>query len=111
MRRGRLVVEELGERGAVGKRAPEVRIGGHDPVAVAAEIELANDALVKQADHVGAGADQIAIVAERLLQRAGTAELVAALEDQDLLAGKREVGSRGQPVMAAADDDRVPLPR
>jgi fumarylacetoacetase-like protein len=50
-----------------------------------------------------------ALVFEWALQRAGAAEPLAALEHQHAAAGLGEVGGGGQPVVAAADDDHVPL--
>jgi len=102
-------LEELGERAAAGKRAPEVRIRRGHPVAVATEVELVDHELVEQADHVGAGADQVARIGERLLERAGTAELLASLEHQRGASGAGEVGGRGEAVVTPADHDRVPV--
>ena len=67
--------------------------------------------LVEQPDDVGARADHVPLVAERLLERARAAEPVARLEDEHLLAGAGEVGGAGEPVVAAADDDHVPAAR
>ena len=97
------------KRGAVLERDPEIRVGDEEAQAAAAEVELAHHQLVEQADDVGAGADDVAVVGERPLQRAGAAEPLAPLEHEDAAAGPRQVGGRGQPVVAAADDDDVPL--
>ena len=78
---------------------------------MALEPQLADDERVQQADYIGAGADYVALVREGALERAGAAEAVTALEHEDLLAGPGEVGGRRQAVVAAADDDRVPLAR
>ena len=104
----RVAVDEAGVGAAVGKRDPEVGVGRGDPVAVALELELGDHHRVEQADDVGAGADHEALVGERALERRRAAELLAALEHQHPLAGAREVGGGGEPVVAAADDDRVP---
>ena len=103
------VVEPLAEGGAVVERHPEV--GVRDPVAQAAplELELADHQLVEQADHVGAGADHVALVGEGPLQRAGAAEPLAPLSTRTRSPGPRQVGGRREPVVAAADDDRVPV--
>ena len=103
------VVEPLAEGGAVVERDPEVRVGDEEAQAAPAEVELAITELVEQADDVGAGADDEALVGERPLQRAGAAEPLAALEHEHAAAGPRQVGGRGEAVVAAADDDRVPL--
>ena len=73
VRLGARVVEPLAERGAVVERHPEVGVG--HPVAKAAplELELADHEVVEQADDVGAGADHVALVGERALERAGAA--------------------------------------
>ena len=107
----RAPIDEAGVRAAVGERAPEVRVGRGDPVAVALELELGDHHRVEQADDVGAGADHEALVGERALERAGAAELLAALEHEHRAAGPGEVGGGGEPVVAAADDDRVPVAR
>ena len=73
------------------------------------EAELSDHDVVEQADDVGAGADDVVGVGERALERARAAEPLAALEHEHGLAGPREVGGAGQAVVAAADDDRVPV--
>ena len=78
---------------------------------MALELELGDHDRVEQADDVGAGADHVALVGERALEGAGAAELVAALEHEHRLAGLGEVGGGGEPVVPAADDDRVPVAR
>jgi hypothetical protein len=93
--RGLLVVEELRQRSAVGERAPEVRVRGDGGVAVAAQLELADHQLVEQAHHIGAGADQVIGISEGALQRAGAAELLAALQHENRAAAAREVGRGG----------------
>ena len=98
-----------GVGGPVGERAPEVGVGRRDPVAVADELELVDDHLVEQADDVGAGADDVALVGERPLERAGPAELLSALEHEHRASRPREIGRGGQAVVTAADDDRVPV--
>src|SRR5581483_11453200 len=60
--------------------------------------------------HVRARADQIPGVLEGLLERARAAELLTPLEDESVQPRPSEIRGRGQPVVAAADDDRVPLP-
>ena len=87
------------------------RLGSQTKTLVAAplELELADDDLVQQADHVRAGADQIAGILEGLLQRAGAAELLPPLEHQRPPPRAGQIGRRGQPVVAAADDDRIPV--
>ena len=73
------------------------------------ELELLDDDPVQEADDVRAWADHVALVVERALERAGAAELLAALEDDHALAGASEVCRGGEAVVAAADDDRVPF--
>src|SRR5262249_50962831 len=77
--------------------------------AAALEVELVDHQLVEQPDDVGAGADRVALVGERALERAGAAQPLPALEHQDLLARLGQVGRRGQAVVAAAHHDGVPV--
>ena len=105
-----LGVLELGVAGPVLERAPDEGLGHEDLVAVITEAELGDDPLVEQADDVGTGADPVAVVGERGLQRAGATEALAGLEDQDRLPGLGQVGRRGQAVVATTDDDRIPVP-
>jgi hypothetical protein len=105
---GPVMVDELGHRGPVGERDPQVGVGHEDPVAVALQPKLVDHRLVEQADHVRAGADQVAGVAEGLLQGAGAAEALAPLQDQHRPAGPGQVGGGGQAVVAAPDHDHVP---
>ena len=108
---GALVVEPLPERRAVLERDPQVGVGHEALKAAPAQVELGDHELVEQADDVGARADDEALVGERALERAGAAQALAALEHEHRAAGAREVGRRGQAVVAAADDDGVPLAR
>ncbi len=78
---------------------------------MAGKVELADHEVVEQSDDIGAGADQVAIVGERLLEGAGAAELIAALEHEDFASGSRQVSGCREAVVAAADDDRVPFAR
>ncbi len=103
------VVEPLAEARAVGERDPQVGVGDVDVEAALLELELADHDVVEQADDVGAGADDEVGVGERALERAGAAEPLAALEDEHGLAGLGEVGGAGEAVVAAADDDGVPV--
>ena len=108
---GALVVEPLAEGRAVLERDPQVGVGDEALKAAAAQVELGDHELVEQADDVGARADDEALVGERALERAGAAQALAALEHEHRAAGAREVGRGGQAVVAAADDDGVPLAR
>ncbi len=81
-RPGAGVVEPLAEAAAVLERDPEVGVGDEEAQAAATQVELAEHQLVEQADDVGAGADDVAIVGERPLEGAGPAEPLAALEDE-----------------------------
>ena len=103
------VVDPLAEGGAVLERDPQVGVGDVDVEAAALEAELLDHEVVEQADDVGAGADDVVGVGERALERARAAEPLAALEHEHGLAGAGEVGGAGEPVVAAADDDRVPV--
>jgi hypothetical protein len=107
---GLLVVGPAGEAGAVLERAPQVGVGRRHPVAVALQFQLLDDQRVQQPDHVGARAHQPGGVGEGLLERAGAAEPVAALQHHHGPAGAGEIGGRGEPVVPAADDHRVPAP-
>ena len=94
---------------AVLERDPEVGVGDVDVQAAALERELPDHEVVEQADDVGAGADDVVGVGERALERARAAEPLAPLEHEHGLAGPGEVGRAGEAVVAAADDDRVPV--
>ena len=95
---GALGVEELGVPRAVVERAPDRRLGDEHPVAVAAQRQLVDHPLVEQADDVGARADDVARVGERLLQRARPAEPLAPLEHEHRAArpgrGRRRTSAR-----------------
>ncbi len=106
---GALAVAEDRKGSPVGERAPEVGVADEDPVAPPLELELAHDDRVQEADDVRAGTDQVSGIVEGLLQRARAAELLSTLEYEGPPPGPGQVGSGGQPVVAAADDDRVPV--
>ena len=110
-REGLLLVVELDERGAVVEGDEERRVGDGDLDAALAEAKLGDHELVENADDVGAGAHDVALVGERPLQRAGPADALAPLEHEDALAFARQVRGGGQAVVAAADDDDVPVLR
>jgi hypothetical protein len=85
----------------------EEAIDGRSPgVASARKVELFKDEGVKQAGEIGAGRHSYA--GEGLLDGAGAADAIAALNDQDFLTGAREVGGAGKAVVSGTDDDRVP---
>ena len=69
------------------------------------QLELADDLGAEQADDVARDAEPEA--GEDLLGDRGAAEHVALLEDERLQAGPGEVGGADEPVVTAADDDRV----
>src|SRR5262249_40359531 len=87
---------------------PQIGVGDVALEPALAELQLADDERVEQADDVRARADDVAIVVERALQRAGAAEPLAPLEHQHALAGAREVGGGGEAVVAAAPDGGAP---
>ncbi len=105
------IVQPLPECGPVLERDPEVRVG--DPVAqpAAPELELIDHEVVEQADDVGAGTDDEALVSERALERRGAAQPLPALEHQHALAGTGQVGRGRQAVVPATHDDDVPVAR
>ena len=108
---GAVLVDPLGERGAVLARDGDVGVLGLERdqlVAVAVQRELVDHQRVQEPGEVGAGRDRVA--GPRLLERARAADLLAALEHEYAAAGAGEVGGRGQPVVAGADDDGVPGP-
>ncbi len=93
------------------ERDPQVRVG--DPVAQAArvEVELVDDQLVEQADDVGAGTDDEALVGERAARAcAAPPSRSRRSSTSTRLAGLRKVRRGGEAVVAAADDHRVPVP-
>ena len=78
-----------------------------DLEAVARQVEVPDDLGPQERDDVGA--DRELEAGEDLLGHRRAAEDVAPLEDEDLLAGAREVGGVDQAVVAASDDDDVVL--
>ena len=72
---------------------------------MARQVELADDLRPQQRHDVRA--DRELEAGEDLLGDRGAAEHVPALEHEHLAARARQVGGAGQPVVAAADDDRV----
>ena len=72
---------------------------------MAGKIKIANDLRPEKRDDIGTNGEFEA--GENFLGHRRSAEHVAALQHQDLLAGTREIGGVGQPVMAAADHDYV----
>ncbi len=73
--------------------------------AVARQIELADDLGPQQRHHVRA--DRELEAGKHLFGDGGAAEHVPALEHEHLASRAGEVGGAGQPVVPAADDDRV----
>ena len=72
---------------------------------VARQIQIADDFRPQQRDDVGA--DREFEPGKHLLGHRGAAEHVPPLEHEDLAPRSGEIGSRGQPVMPAADDNGV----
>ena len=81
------------------------RIERDRAVAEVGESQVGDDLRLQHRDHVGAARD--AGAGPELLGDAGAAEDVAPLEAHHLQPGAGEVGGRGEPVVTAADDDRV----
>ena len=104
---------ELADRPAVVVDPPQVvvlerrerAVEGQDVEAVLRQVELADDLGAEQADDVARDAEPEA--REDLLGHRRAAEQVALLEDDGLQAGPGEVGGADEPVVTAADDDRV----
>ena len=69
------------------------------------QVELADDLRPQQRHDVRA--DREVEAGKHFFGDGGAAEHVPPLEHEHLAAGAREVGGRGQAVVAAADDDRV----
>jgi hypothetical protein len=80
-------------------------VQGQDLEAVLRELELADDLRTEQRDDVREDAE--AVPGHDLLGDRGTTQHVPALEDDDLLAGLRQVRRRYEAVVASADHDRV----
>ena len=91
---------------AVGKRGEVRRVLGVDIVAVARQVQLANDPFLKQAAEVGRRRNLES--GECLLGHAGAAEYGPALEHQDAQASTREIGRTNEPVMPSSDNYRIP---
>ena len=96
--------------------APEIIAAGHgreravereDFQAVARKIEFANDFGAKKRDNVRTFGEKK--TGEDFFGDSGAAQNVAAFEDDNLLAGLREVCGVDQAVVATADDDNVVL--
>ena len=71
----------------------------------AGQLQLVDDLRPQHRGDEAAGREPRA--GEKLLGNAGTAEHVAALDQQDLLAGAAKIVGGNEAIMAAADDDRV----
>src|SRR5438105_4642524 len=71
--------------------------------AVTRQVQVADDLRPQQAHHVGEHRETE--TREDLLAHRRAADALAALDDQNALAGAREIGSAHQAVVAAADDD------
>src|SRR5439155_18418331 len=80
-------------------------VQGQDLQAVARQVQLADDLGPQQRDHVRA--DREVEAGEDLLGDRGATHDVPALQDQDLLAGAREVRRVDEAVVPGPDDDRV----
>jgi hypothetical protein len=94
-------------RPPVGLGGEHANLGRHQRQAVAGQRQLANDGRPEAPDRVREGRD--ADAGGELLGHGRTADAIARLEHEDPQAAGREVGGRGQPVVAGADDDRVVL--
>jgi hypothetical protein len=112
-----VALRELGDRplGAlrvgVAQQVAAVGEGGEgllerqDLVAVPGQLEVADDPGAQQRDDVGAAGELEPLV--DLLGGGRAADLVTALEHQDLAAGARQVGRADQAVVPGADDHGV----
>ena len=98
------VVEEE-DRPAVRRDRGEGGVERDRLVAEVAQPQVLDDLRLQHRDDVGGARD--ALARPHLLGHAGAAEDVAALEHAHAQAGARQVGRGGQPVVPAADDDRV----
>ena len=72
---------------------------------MARKIELADDFRAEERDHVGTFGEEKA--GDDFFGDGGTAEDVAAFEDQDFFAGLGQIGCVGEAIVTAADDDHV----
>jgi hypothetical protein len=116
--RGGVVLGEFGDLGtgfglilpheqvaAVGVRRKERRIFGNDPVAMAFELKVTNNAFLEEAGKISGGGDTI--TGPYLLSYRATAEHLAPFEDESLQPGPGQIGGRDESVMAASDDDGI----
>ena len=85
------------------------RVERVDLVAEVLQPQVRDHLRLQQRDHVGGARD--AMAGPHLLGHARSAEDVAALDHAGAQAGPREVGRRGEAVVAPADDDRVVVGR
>ena len=90
---------------AVGLRREGTDLRGDESQPVAPQVELAGDGWPEPPDRVGDDRDVGARCEFRGVD--GAAEPVAALDDEDGAPGPREIGGRGQPVVATAQHDGV----
>ena len=91
----------------VGKRL-EVRPEGEHAQAVARQLELGDDASRHEAGHVGVGVYlEVGVLGPGRAAVGAAADPVAALEDDGAQAGAGEQSGADEPVVTAADDDRV----
>jgi hypothetical protein len=101
----RALVVEVEQRCLVGPERHVRRVERVHHVPVVLQPQVADHLGLEQRDDVGRARD--AMTRPDLLGHARAAEDVAALEHADAQAGAREIARRGQPVVAAADDDGV----
>ena len=104
-------VVPLEQRRPVLERGPLRRVDHERAIAVARQIELVDHERVEQPHQVRARAHHEPVVGERALERAGTTEVIAPLEDEDGAPRPRQVRGRGEPVVPTADHDDVPVAR
>ena len=90
------------EVAAIGERGEERRVFGVHLIAVALQLQLADDALLQQAGEIRAGGD--AIARPDFFGDRAAAQQFAPLKHEYLAPRPRQIRSRNQPVVAAAYD-------
>ena len=102
--RGRRVIEEQ-DRPAIRRKRAEGGIERHRLVAEARELEVGDHLGLEHRHHVGGA--RHALSGPDLLGHACPAQDVAALEHARVEPGAGQISGAGEPVVPAADDDRV----
>jgi hypothetical protein len=85
-----------------------MRVDEVHAIAMTAQVELVDDAVVEETDEVRAWAHDESRVLEWMVESTGSADTVTSLQHKHGATRPREVCGGGQSVVAGADDNSVP---